>query len=76
MKNKVAEILAMGIMGILILAVILGLVYAIYYFLIMGIFWAFGPLIFGYTFSHKIVLGVWLITIVLRSIFRSTSSSS
>ena len=64
------ELMALGLGAILFFAFILGLSYGIWYILVFGIFWAFGPIIFGYTFSSKVVLGCWLLTIVINNMVK------
>ena len=63
---------SIGLIGLFIL--FLGISYGIWYILVSVVFWAFGPVLFGYVFSHKIVVGCWVTTIILRQVFSASKS--
>jgi len=54
---------------LLVIGIILAVAFGIWYFLIYVIFWAFGPTIFGLVFSYKIVIGAWVVSGILSTIF-------
>ena len=56
--------------GIGILIAVLLIAYGVCYLLILGIFWAFGPVIFGYTFGPKIVIECMILSAILSTVFK------
>lgn len=69
---NIAKILG-GTVGVLVIVgIVLGISYGIMYLIVSGIFWAFGPVIFGHTFSYKIVIGIWLVLILVNQVFKKS----
>lgn len=67
MKNN--ELIAMAIVALLfILAIALSLGFAMA--LVYGACWCF-----GWTYSHRIAVGIWIIMILARSVVYSSGSS-
>ncbi len=69
MKNILSPLLA-GAELILLVLIVFAISIGFTYLLVMGIFWAFGPSILGYTFGIKTVMGIWFVSLILGSIFR------
>jgi len=64
------EILIITVLIIVVIALAFAISYGIFYLLVSVLYWAFGPIIFGYAFSHKVVFGTWVSVILIRLIFR------
>ena len=47
--------------------------YALTAVILKVVFWAFGGTLFGYHYSLKLVLGIWLIWILIGSMLKRTS---
>ena len=67
---EIAKIFGSFIGVTALFALVIAVSYGVWYLLLSIIFWAFGPTIFGYVFSHKMVIGCWVVTIVLTNIFK------
>jgi low affinity Fe/Cu permease len=60
-----------GVLASLIIAFLMVLgSYGIFYITLYIVFWAFGGTLFGYTFSWKIVLGIYVLFIFYNTYIR------